>query len=468
MRPVITAEESARLDAGSETPVGDLMERAGLGVALAAIRMGAGYGARVIILAGPGNNGGDGYVAARILKSRGADVVVRSLGYPKGDSSPNRVASIRAVQSGVAVADLGALEPGDLLIDALFGAGFHGSLPERAVPWTEHPAPVLAVDLPSGLDADDGSVAGAAFRATRTVTFHALKTGHLLGRGRDLSGEVEVVDIGLSGEQPEWMECEDGDAVLPIRPRHAHKWSAGSVAVVGGSPGMVGAAVIAGRAALEFGAGAVSVIVPGALQGQAAAMDPGLLTAGVGAGERHGESDAVLAAADRFDVMALGPGLGPDAEGFVAEILLRWDRPLVLDADATTAASVDDIAARNAPTVLTPHAGEFERLTGDSAGPRQAQALAQKTGAVVLLKGSPTFVMGEERWVVSSGGPELASIGTGDVLTGMVAAAIARGLGPEAAARAAAHLHGRAGAVLARVTTVTSTRLLAEIGRFGS
>lgn len=445
-----------------------LMERAGLGVALAATRMGAGYGSRVIVLAGPGNNGGDGYVAARILHSRGVDVALRSLGYPKGDSSPNRAAAVAAVRSGIPVLDLGDPEPCDLLIDALFGSGLHGGLPGRAVPWATGDYRVLAVDLPSGLDGREGTVAGPAFRASHTVTFHAVKTGHLLGLGPELSGEIEVVDIGLRGERPEWMVVEDGDAMLPVRPREAHKWSAGSVAVVGGSRGIVGAAVMAGRAALEFGAGSAAVVVPGAVQAQAAAMDPGLLTVGIGTGERHDDPSAVLTATGRFDVLALGPGLGEGTEEFVSEIVARWDRPLVLDADALTTASVDAITKRTAPTVLTPHAGEFERLAGEAAIPSAAVGLARKTGAVVLLKGSPTFVMGEERWVVTSGGPELASIGTGDVLTGMVAALIARGMPPEEATRAAAHLHGRAGAGIARVTSVTATRLLGEIGRFAS
>ena len=440
------------------------MERAGLAVAIAAARMGAGYGTKVIVLAGPGNNGGDGYVAARMLRERGVDVAVRCLGYPKGDSGPNRRHAIAAAKAGVPMKPLGDPEPCDLLIDALFGAGFHGSLPDPVVPWTEHDAPVLAVDLPSGLDGTVGTIEGPAFRAARTVTFQALKTGHLIGSGPELSGEVEVAGIGLGDPRPEWMECEDADAAVPPRSRKAHKWSAGSVAVVGGSAGILGAAVITARASLEFGAGAVRLLVPGDLRAQAAAMDPGLLT-GV-SGDDGPDADTVLAEAARFDVMALGPGLGTGGEGLVAAILQRWDRPLVIDADGVTAATVDALAARVAPTILTPHAGEFERLTGDPATPAAAASLAEKTGAVVLLKGAPTFVMGADHWVVTAGGPELATIGTGDVLTGMVAALVARGMDPESAGRTAAHLHGRAGAALAPVTSVTATGLLAEIGRF--
>jgi hydroxyethylthiazole kinase-like uncharacterized protein yjeF len=467
MRPVITPEESARLDAASATPVETLMERAGLGVAVAAVGMGARYAARVIVLAGPGNNGGDGYVAARHLKRRGVDVTVRSLGYPRGDSSVRRARAIAAVRAGVTVRDLGGPEPCDLLVDALFGAGFHGELPKRVIPWVEHPAPVLAVDLPSGLDGLDGTTRGPAFAAVRTVTFHALKTGHVVGRGPELCGDVGVVDIGLSGGDPTWLACDDEDAPVPSRPRRAHKWSAGAVAVVGGTSGLAGAPMLAARSALEFGAGAARVLVPGAVQTQAAAMDPGVMTSGVGTGLSFGADDAagVLAAAQRFDVMVLGPGLGPDAGAFARAVLAGWDRPVVLDADGLGAVTPAELADRTAPTVVTPHAGEFARLTGVPASPYAAVALASESGAIVLLKGAPTFVMGTDRWVVDSGGPELATIGTGDVLSGMIGALIARGLAPEVATRSAAHRHGEAGRRLAATTTVTATGLAREIGR---
>ena len=467
MRPVITPAESSRLDGVAAVPEAVLLERAGLAVALAATRMGAGYGTRVVVLAGTGNNGGDGWVAARHLRRRGVDVVVRCLGYPKGDTSARRLAAIAAIHEGVAVTDLGAPEPADLIIDALFGSGFHGTLPDRVVPWTEHPAPVLVVDLPSGLDGTDGAAHGPVFRAVRTVTFHALKTGHLIGVGPDVCGEIEVADIGLHGEDPEWWLCEDSDAWVPARPRTAHKWSAGAVAVIGGSPGIAGAAVLAGRAALNFGAGSVRVIAPGGIASTVAAMDPGLTTTGVGAHDRFGPDDVagVLAAIERFDVLALGPGLGSTI-GFVPALMERWNGPVVLDADGLGAVTPADLVSRRGPTVVTPHAGEFSRLAGEPASAPAAASLAARTGVVVLLKGAPTFVMGAEQWVVVSGSAALATIGTGDVLTGMLSALIARGMPPDAAARAAAHRHGRAGRALGAVTTVTASGLLAEIGRW--
>jgi hydroxyethylthiazole kinase-like uncharacterized protein yjeF len=243
----------------------------------------------------------------------------------------------------------------------------------------------------------------------------------------------------------------------------------GSVAVVGGSRGISGAALLSARSALEFGAGSVALVCPGALASSYAAADPAVMTRPIGAADRFTTDDAgaALEASDRFDVLALGPGLGPDQEGFVAKVLDGWVKPLVLDADGINAASLDAVAGRTAPTIVTPHAAEFERLTALGPTHGNATQVAVDSGITVLLKGSPTVVAGAgETWVVVTGGPELATIGTGDVLTGMVAALVARGLPPEVAARSAAHRHGLAGRSLASRTTVTATALAAEIGRF--
>lgn len=468
MKPIITPEEAGRLDGAAGDPVEVLMERAGLAVALAAVRMGAGYGSRVLVLAGPGNNGGDGYVAARFLRRRGVAVEVRALGYPKGEGSPARRAAVAAAAAGVPVRPLGVPEDADLVVDGLFGAGFRGELPEGVVPWTESGLPVLAIDLPSGVNGADGSVGGGAFTASRTVTFGALKVGHLLGEGPDRCGAVEVADIGLPEPRPELLLCEDGDAPVPSRARTAHKWNSGAVLVVGGSPGIAGAPLLAATAALHGGAGYVRLVHPGGLGSVAGRAPVSVTTLGTGEGERFGPADvpAILEAGERFDVMALGPGLGPGTAGFVAGLLEAWDRPLVLDADGITAATPDLLAARRAPTVITPHGGEFRRLTGSDPGYREAARLADATGAIVLLKGNPTIVAGAGRWVVASGGPELATLGTGDVLTGLLAALVARGLDPETAARSAAHRHGLAGASLAARQAVTAGDLAVEVGRW--
>ncbi|MGZ8753788.1 MAG: NAD(P)H-hydrate dehydratase [Acidimicrobiia bacterium] len=467
MRSVITPEESARLDAASAEPVELLMERAGLAVALAAVEMGASYGRKVAVLAGPGNNGGDGYVAARYLAGRGVSVVVHAILPP---ASPAAIwAHGTAVMAGVPVAPLGEPSTPDLIVDALFGVGFRGALPAEVVPWMALDTPVLAVDVPSGLEAASGAVSGPVLRASRTITFHALKVGHVVGAGPDLCGQVTVIDIGLAGGESEFLLCEEVDAPRPPRPRQAHKWSAGSVLVVGGSAGLTGAAHLAARSSLMGGAGAVTIACPAALQSIYAGLAAEIMTAGIGTGTRFSPGDvhAVLKAAARYDVMALGPGLGPGQEGFVAALMEEWNGPLVVDADGLNAIrGLDALAGRSSPTLITPHAGEFHRLTGWEASYQKAQELAATTGAVVLLKGSPTFVAGEQLWAITCGGAELATIGTGDVLTGLVAALWARGLDAETAGRSAAYWHGRAGSDIAHRGTVTADVLAAEIGRY--
>jgi NAD(P)H-hydrate epimerase len=288
----------------------------------------------------------------------------------------------------------------------------------------------------------------------------------VLGEGPERSGELIVFDIGLGDPRPELMLCEEIDAPIPTRTRHAHKWSVGSVAVVGGSPGITGAAMLAAQSALAAGAGAAAVVCPGAIQPTYAAMDPGVMTIGIGDGDRFeaGDADAVLTAANRYDVLAIGPGLGPVEERFVVKLLEGWGGPVVLDADGLNA--VADISALScgADTVITPHTGEFARLTGIEADHAAAADLARETGTTVVLKGNPTFVTdGVETWVVTTGGPELATIGSGDVLTGMVAAYTAGGLPTLVAARSAAFHHGEAASLLNEVRVVTATALVEAI-----
>jgi len=467
MKAVITPEESARLDTVAADPVETLMERAGLAVALAAVAMGASYGSRVVVLAGPGNNGGDGYVAARYLSQRGSAVEVFALAPPKSASAS--WAHRSAVEAGVRMKPLADPVRADLVIDALFGSGFRGGLSEKAAAWTNSGDPVLAVDIPSGLDAATGQATGPVFSADCTVTFHALKVGQVVGRGPELCGRIEIADIGIVGGEGEFILCEEPDAPRPARHRHAHKWSSGSVLVVGGSAGLTGAAHLAARSALMGGAGAVTIACPAALQSIYAGMAAEIMTAGIGTGTWFSPADvpAVLEAAARYDVMALGPGLGAGQEGFVAGLMEGWRGPLVVDADGINAIkSLDALATRPSPTLITPHAGEFRRLTGLEASYQRAQELAATTGTVVVLKGSPTFVAGEQLWAITSGGAELATIGTGDVLTGFVASLMARGLDAEIAGRSAAYWHGRAGSALAHRGTVTADVLAAEIGRF--
>nr|MDJ0791836.1 NAD(P)H-hydrate epimerase [Acidimicrobiia bacterium] len=223
MKPVLSVEEMQKVDAEAPVPVDTLMDAAGYAVSIAAAEMGGTYGATVRVLCGKGNNGGDGFVAARYLHRRGARVIVHYVGLPDPDSAAGR-AFDAAAASGVRFVPLGEPQQADLVIDALYGTGFQGELPSETVPWIPTPAPVLSVDIPSGVLGDTGETNGPSFRADRTVTFHALKPGHLLGLGPDLCGDIDVADIGLEGGDPSMNVVEDADVVIPRRDRRDHKW----------------------------------------------------------------------------------------------------------------------------------------------------------------------------------------------------------------------------------------------------
>ncbi len=461
MIPVLSPAEAKRLDERAGDRLGELMERAGHAVAMTVLRAGFGYGSSVVLLAGPGNNGGDAWVAARHLHRHGVGATVVLYREPATD--PARSAAADAVAAGVAVRPWSSPLDADVLVDGLFGVGLSRPLAPEVIPWTDHAGFVVSVDVPSGLDAGSGEVPGAAFVADVTVTFHAPKTGLLIGSGPDHVGLLEIADIGLTGGEPELLWWTTDDATVPRRGRRAHKWMAGSVLVVGGAPGMSGAPVLAATAALRSGAGAVALLTPGGLPVHAPAA---LLRRSVGVGERFVAADAaaILEGGKRYDVLALGPGLGAGMEEFVNALADGWPGPLVLDADGITSVDLAVIEERTRPTILTPHAGEFFRLTGEAPGHGSAQELAAGAGAIVLLKGSPSFVADQAATrVITSGGRELATIGTGDVLSGMIAAFVARGLPPADAAASAAHWHGLAGRSVAARGIVTADDLVDEI-----
>ncbi|HET9204227.1 MAG TPA: NAD(P)H-hydrate dehydratase [Acidimicrobiia bacterium] len=453
MKPILTAEEYRRVDQAYTGNLDQAMDRAGFAVAVSAARLGAGYGRRVVVLAGPGNNGGDGYVAARYLKRRGAAVEIHALTEPRTTEAIN--AAALAQQQRVSMRPLAAVTDADLVIDALFGGGGRGGLAREVLAWMDTPAPVIAVDYPTGIDPSSGNVDERAFRAVETVTFGALKTGHVRGEGPEHCGVVTVADIGIEGGEPSMWLAEESDAPRPGRHRRTHKWSAGAVLVAGGSTGMVGAAVLAARSALHFGAGSVAVSSPRADLVTAAA--PELLTMAVE------EAEARL---DRFDVVIAGPGLSEEDREAVIPIVGKAHRVL-LDAGGLDPVMVDAAAEGGADVVVTPHSAEFERVAGVGGGAFSVRAYAGKKGVVVLLKGNPTLISdGSEPILVRTGGPELASIGTGDVLSGMVGALWARGLEPRTAAVSGAYWHGVAGADLATTTTLTSDALARHVGRF--
>ncbi len=461
MMKVLTPGEARRLDGLHAERLPEFMERAGHAVAMEVLQAGYAYGSRVVLLAGPGNNGGDAYVAARHLRGFGADARVVALSEPRTELAS--AVARAAADAGVPIEPWCEPRPADVLVDGLFGAGFSGALGPEVIGWIDHAGFTVAIDIPSGLDGTTGTVANRAFTADATVTFHAPKVGHLIANGPEHTGRLRVVDIGMEGGEAELLWWTGEDAVVPGRHRASHKWSAGSVLVVGGSPGMAGAPLLAAVGALRSGAGAVAVVRPGGLPLQA---PPALLSRGLGTGERFTEADAhpVLEAGTRYDVLALGPGLGHGQENFVNQVVEAWQGSLVLDADGINALDLTVLEDRTYPTVITPHQGEFLRLTGETPSYAAAGELAAGTGSVVLLKGSPSFVANSGATkVVTSGGPELATIGTGDVLTGMVAAFLARGLEPSDAAASAAYWHGVAGRRLADRTIVTADALAEEI-----
>jgi hydroxyethylthiazole kinase-like uncharacterized protein yjeF len=335
----------------------------------------------------------------------------------------------------------------DLVVDAAFGTGFRGTY---EAPDVDPGIPVLAVDIPSGVAGDTGAASGRPLAATATVTFVAPKPGLLQGDGARLAGELTVADIGLAVGDHRMALVEDGDvaALLAARAPEGNKWAA-AVLVVAGSPGMTGAAVLCARGAYRAGAGMVRLGVPG---GDPAHL-PATEAVGVALGGTGWATDA-LAVSDRCRAAGVGPGLGrADGTGDQVRHLLAGARlPVVVDADGLVALGrIDrDPVVSPAPVVLTPHDGEYERLAGTAPGPDRAAAarrLAEASGAVVLLKGATTAVADPSGRVLlaRTGTTALASAGTGDVLSGVIAAFLARGVEPLEAAALAAHVHGLAG-----------------------
>ena len=428
MQPVLTVSEMNAVDARARAtiPLDVLVGRAGLAVAVAAMDLlGGSYGRRVVVIAGRGNNGADGRVAAGVLRRRGARVHV--------------------VEAGT-VDEVG---PTDLVIDAAYGTGFRGEYRSPAVvPGT----PVLAVDIPSGVRGDTGEISGAPCPATRTVTFVALKPGLVQGEGRQLAGEITVVDIGLDPGAARISVMDDSDvaALLPVREHSGNKWSA-AVLVVAGSPGMTGAAALCARSSYRSGAGMVRLGVPGGDLSDSPATEavsvplPG-----------HDWATDALEVAARCSAVVLGPGLGrdPSMARDVKRLVEASPVPVVADADALFALGrVDEhpLGPARSTVVLTPHDGEYGYLTGDRPGADRIDAscrLAASSGAVVLLKGPTTAVADPDGRVLigTAGTSQLATAGTGDVLSGMIGAMISRGVPPAEAAALAAHVHGRAAA----------------------
>jgi NAD(P)H-hydrate epimerase len=431
-----------------------------------------------VVLCGGGNNGGDGYVAARLLRGAGRDARVVALVPPERLSPDARAVREQAQRAGVPIDDqeeLVAFEAGvgDVVVDALLGTGLarapEGAFAEaiaRIEAARGSGARVLAVDVPSGLSADTGRPLGPCVRADATVTFGFQKRGLVLHPGPSFAGDVRVADIGIppaaAARVPvgcELLEEAEARLLVPARSPGAHKGEAGRVLVVAGSPGKSGAAHLALLGALRGGAGLVTLaarpeVLPFALSGRPEAMSVALPGSGA-----LGRSDLsnLLAAAKGANALVIGPGIprGPETGELLCAFLARARVPAVLDADALNALAEDPaaIAGLDVPLVLTPHPGEMARLARTTAEAVQedrigmAAARAREWNATVLLKGARTVVADPQGppAVVPTGNAGLATGGTGDVLAGLAGALLGSGLPAPAAARAAAWVHGRAG-----------------------
>jgi hydroxyethylthiazole kinase-like uncharacterized protein yjeF len=437
-----------------------LMQAAGAAVAVAAREMAE--GGSVFVLAGPGNNGGDGFVTAALLRQAGCNVRVVSLVGREALSGDAARAAASYDGPCETLSDDVRVEA-DLVVDALFGAGLARPLAGDAARIIEavnaSGRPVLAVDLPSGIDGRTGEIRGAAIRAQRTVTFFRLKPGHLLMPGRAHCGATEIAQIGISDAV---LACSrpttfrNGPALWCGQLRRPaaddHKYRRGHAMVVSGPATATGAARLAAAGALRIGAGAVTLASPP----DALAVNAAHLTAIMLRGFAGADALAALIAERRIAAIALGPGNGVgDATRANVEAALATEAGAVLDADALTSFAeapqrlFGAIAGRDAPVVLTPHEGEFARLFGEEGAKiDRARRAAERSGATLVLKGPDTLIAAPDgRLVINDNAPpDLATAGSGDVLAGMIAGLLAQGVPAFEAAAAAVWMHGAAGA----------------------
>lgn len=442
MHAVVTPAEMNAIDAAADTRVDVLIERAGWAVARSArALLGGTYGRRVMVVAGPGNNGADGMVAARILSGWG--VKTRVVRVDRNTPPPN------------------TFEACDLVIDAAYGTGFRGVFvaPDCGL------VPVLAVDIPSGVDGLTGSVSETSrpFICTHTCTFAALKPGLLFGAGPSYAGTVEVADIGLrTPSEVHLLDIEEVKGRVPQRARSAHKWSA-AMLVVGGSIGMTGAPSLTARAAMRAGAGMVRLLIPGDPHPGAGPFGSEIV--GVAISESKWEH-AALVALQKCGALVVGPGLGREPATLASAAALIESTntvPMVIDADALVAVAGRRFGERagHAGVVLTPHDGEFRSLTGSSVTNDRIEScrtLARSANAVVLLKG-PTTVIADPNGrveLVANGDSRLATAGSGDVLSGIIGALMSQGLPAFEAASTGAFVHGGAASLGNRLGFVAS------------
>lgn len=469
LKPLYDAEGMRAVDRWAIEEKGvpslELMEAAGRAVAEAVAGLAPEGPVRVVC--GKGNNAGDGFVAARLLREMGFAVDVLMI-WSADELSGDAWVNYERV-GGTALEEFPAeqLLGSGAIVDAIFGTGFEGEPREPALMAIRSvnrcPAPVVACDVASGVDASTGEVAGEAVNADVTVSFHAAKLGHRIAPGKWRTGELRVVPIGISagapGDPAAGEITSDVLALAPRRGPHSTKFTSGQVAIAGGSRGLTGAVRMASLAAIRAGAGYATVAVPADLNLVFEIAQPEVMSVACPGGDGclvPASEKAVLRTFERAAAGIFGPGLGKDPGSFqlARDAVPKIEAPLVLDADGLNAFAgrLGDLASREQTTVLTPHAGELGRLLEcdsdvvDAHRLTSARDAATAAGAVVVLKGEDTIVTDGSRVAVNAiSAPALATAGTGDVLSGMVAASLAHSLDPFASVCAAVHGHARAG-----------------------
>jgi NAD(P)H-hydrate epimerase len=495
MKTIVSAKEMRRCDEITIRTLGIpgllLMEQAGRGVAeVAARHFGPLAGKDVLVFCGKGNNGGDGFVVARHLLNEGAFLHVVLLAPPaklEGDARTNyKILSnlSRSHRSTLRIQRFSARllsrrKKPDLIIDAIFGTGFAGEVPaplSRVINWINRQrVPVIAVDIPSGVNGTTGVVKSTAVQATRTVTFGLLKTGLLCNQGQDCTGAIDVADIGIPPAvrnsetlRTFFIEPSDVKNVLPRRPSTAHKYSTGKVLVLAGSKGFTGAAYLCATSALHGGAGAVMLATPESVYSVLARrLSEVIVTALAATGDGTIAAAALPVLQEKLrwaDVLVIGPGLTTNAETqeLIRTVLRTYDGNIAVDADALRAVAdlgLSKLSRLKGNFILTPHAGEFSRISGFSSRHVEEERIemarkgAQSGRCTLVLKGGPTAIGLCDGTVLlnSTGNPGMATVGSGDVLAGLIASLWAQGMAQDAAAFSGVFLHGLAGDIAAEI-----------------
>ncbi len=483
--PLVTAEQMRSLDDRTihdfGVPSFTLMQRAAAGAAEVLRRCFAPQQRRrILVVAGKGNNGGDGMVCAQVLARKGASVTVALVAQArdlKGDAA-RALMQLRgkkiSLVPGVEPSRLSALlSQATLIVDALLGTGLNapvrGPLADVIEGLNSSGKPIFSLDIPSGLNSDSGVPQGVAVCATATVTFGVTKIGQVVYPGRAFVGRLEVVDIGIpegavDAVFPKSWLLEPADVArrLPQRAPTAHKGTCGHVLVIGGSLGRTGAAKMAAEAALRAGAGLVTLAGPASLHATLASHCPEVMTFPLPdfGGQLCFDEEALRHALEGKDVVVVGPGMGTshDCTRILQFLLERSDLPVICDADALTLLARLPAAGKRANLVMTPHPGEFARLTGKSVAdiqgnrPLLAREFAVERGCVLVLKGATTLIADDDGtlWVNPTGNPGMASGGMGDVLAGLIGGFVAQGLLPNSASLVAVYLHGLAADALSQ------------------